>query len=84
MIDWGYYLRSTIHNPPELQGVNVIADPLFLGYKIYIMSIENGDLVKHKRDDLVIFVDDASNTKLIKCRKSYEDDRPDEIFYRTW
>jgi len=54
-----------------------------LGYKIYIMSIENGDLVKHKRDDLVIFVDDASNTKLIKCRKSYEDDRPDEIFYRT-
>ena len=44
------------------------------------MSIENGDLVKHKRDDLVMFVDDASNTKMIKCCKSYEDERPDEIF----
>ncbi len=45
------------------------------------MAIENGDLVKHKIGDLILFVVDASGPKLIKCRKSYEDDRPDEIFF---
>jgi len=44
------------------------------------MTIENGDLVKYKKGDLVMYVDDASNPTRIKCRKSYEDERPDEIY----
>jgi len=44
------------------------------------MTIDNGDLVKYKKGDLVMYVDDASNPKQVKCRKSYEDERPDEIY----
>ena len=44
------------------------------------MTIENGDLVKYKQDESLMYVDDASNPERIKCRKSYEDDRPDENF----
>ena len=45
------------------------------------MTIENGDLVKYKKGGLLMYVDDASNPDRIKCRMSYEDDRPDEIFF---
>jgi hypothetical protein len=48
------------------------------------MTIENGDLVKYKQGGLpglVMYVDDASCFDWIKCRKSYEDDRPDKIFF---
>ena len=48
------------------------------------MTIENGDLVKYKQGGLpglVMYVDDASRFDWIKCRKSYEDDRPDKIFF---
>jgi hypothetical protein len=48
------------------------------------MTIEKGDLVKYKQGGvpgLVMYVDDASRFDWIKCRKSYEDDRPDKISF---
>ena len=52
----------------------------FIFLNVIIMTIENGDLVKYKKDGLVMYVDDASNPKRIRCRKSYEDERPDENY----
>jgi len=45
------------------------------------MAIENGDLVKYRKGGLLMYVDDVSNPERIKCRKSHEDDRPDEIYF---
>ena len=47
------------------------------------MTIENGDLVQYKQAGIpgLMYVDDATSFDWIKCRESYEDERPDKIFF---